>query len=78
MNILNTVVMVLLIVGALNWGLVGLFNVDVVTAIFGRLSILTRLIFIIVGLAGVYAIIFFTTFHHPVHHDEHIGTPHPR
>lgn len=78
MNILNTVVMVLLIVGALNWGLVGLFNVDVVTAIFGRLSILSRLIFILVGLAGVYAIIFFTTFYHPSHHEEHIGTPHPR
>ena len=84
MNILHTIVLILLIVGAINWGLVGLFNFDFVAAIFGRLTIFARLIYIIVGLAGIYAIVFFNTFHHPAHHDkyheehhdEHAGRPH--
>jgi uncharacterized membrane protein YuzA (DUF378 family) len=78
MNVLSTIVLVLLIVGALNWGLVGLFSFDLVAGVFGKLPILTRLIYIVVGLAGIYAIVFFTTFHHPAHHGEQMGTPHPQ
>ncbi|NLE28130.1 MAG: DUF378 domain-containing protein [Phycisphaerae bacterium] len=80
MNILHTIVLILLIVGAINWGLVGLFSFDLVAAIFGRMSVFARLIYIIVGLAGVYAIIFYHAFYHPAHHaehhDEHAGRPH--
>ena len=45
------------IIGALNWGLVGLLNFDLVAAIFGKKSIVSRLVYTLVGLAGVYLII---------------------
>jgi len=47
----------LTIIGALNWGLVGLLNFNLVAAIFGKKSILSRLVYILVGLAGVYIVI---------------------
>lgn len=47
----------LTIIGALNWGLVGLLNFDLVAAIFGKKSIVSRLVYTLVGLAGVYLII---------------------
>lgn len=43
----------LIIIGALNWGLVGLLNFDLVAAIFGKKSFVSRLIYTLVGLAGV-------------------------
>jgi uncharacterized membrane protein YuzA (DUF378 family) len=46
----------LTIIGALNWGLVGLMDFDLVAAIFGKKSIASRLVYILVGLAGVYLI----------------------
>ncbi|UQA62902.1 DUF378 domain-containing protein [Polyangium aurulentum] len=45
---------VLVVVGALNWGLVGLFNFDLVAAIFGRLSAVSRIVYVLVALAGLY------------------------
>jgi len=50
------VCLALVIVGALNWLLVGLFNFDLVAAIFGAQSILARAVYIIVGLCGIYCI----------------------
>jgi uncharacterized membrane protein YuzA (DUF378 family) len=47
----------LTIIGALNWGLVGLLNFDLVAAIFGKKSFISRLVYTLVGLAGVYLII---------------------
>lgn len=47
----------LTIIGAFNWGLVGLLNFDLVAAIFGKKSFISRLVYILVGLAGVYLII---------------------
>ncbi|AYK16434.1 MAG: DUF378 domain-containing protein [Methanosarcina flavescens] len=47
---------VLTIIGAINWGFVGLLNFDLVAAIFGKKSFITRLIYTLVGLAGVYLI----------------------
>ena len=44
---------VLIIIGALNWGLVGLFGFDLVGFIFGEMSFLSRFIFSLVGLAGL-------------------------
>ncbi|MGB9940760.1 DUF378 domain-containing protein [Methanosarcina sp.] len=46
----------LTIIGAINWGLVGLLNFDLVAAIFGKKSFISRLIYTLVGLAGVYLI----------------------
>lgn len=55
-NPLDLVALILLIIGGLNWGLVGLFEFDLVAAIFGAGSLLAKIIYVIVGLAGLYTI----------------------
>lgn len=57
MTVLNKVTLVLLIVGGLNWGLVGLFNFDLVAAIFGEMSLLSRLVYSLVGLSALFQLI---------------------
>lgn len=53
---MDRVALVLVIVGALNWLLVGLFNFDLVAAIFGgQQSFLSRIVYSLVGLAGIYS-----------------------
>ena len=47
---------ILVIIGAINWGLVGFFEFNLVDAIFGELSIFTRIIYALVGIAGLWAI----------------------
>lgn len=54
MKSIDVLVAVLLVVGGLNWGLVGLFNLDLVALIFGEMSILGRLVYILVGLSALY------------------------
>lgn len=54
MKYLNIVAFVLVIVGAINWGLVGLLGLDLVATLFGPMSPLSRIVYILVGLAGVY------------------------
>ncbi len=55
--IIDTIALILVIVGALNWGSIGLFGVDVVSSIFGgMLSPISRIIFSLVGIAGLWAI----------------------
>jgi hypothetical protein len=58
---------VLVIIGALNWGLVGLFNFNLVGALFGRFEWLTRAIYVLVGLAGLYEIYFARVLSHDSH-----------
>ena len=57
MRVLNTVTLVLLIVGGLNWGLVGLLNFDLVAAIFGEMSPLSRIVYSLVGLSALWQLI---------------------
>ena len=54
LNALDWIAIILVIVGGLNWALVGLFNFDLVAAIFGEFSVLTRIVYTLVGLAAVY------------------------
>ena len=54
---LDTIGILLIIVGGLNWGLVGLFNFNLVEAIFGGFTILARLVYILVAIAAVYMLI---------------------
>ena len=54
MKALNIVTLILLIVGGLNWGLVGLFGFDLVAAIFGAASALARVIYGLVGLSAIW------------------------
>jgi|KBSMisStandDraft_5_1062788.scaffolds.fasta_scaffold343614_2 uncharacterized membrane protein YuzA (DUF378 family) len=53
MRVLNTIALILLIVGGLNWGLVGLLNFDLVAAIFGEMSVLSRAVYALVGLSAL-------------------------
>lgn len=60
MKALNCTMLTLVIIGAINWLLVGLFKFNLVDAIFGSLSILARIIYIIVGIAGLWSIAFYS------------------
>ena len=60
---LDAIAVILLIVGGLNWGLVGVASFDLVAAIFGHMSILSRIIYILVGLAALYQIIGWKSMH---------------
>ena len=55
-TIWDWIAFILVIIGALNWGLVGFFNWDLVAAIFGAMSMVSRVIYALVGLAGIYMI----------------------
>jgi hypothetical protein len=48
---------VLLVIGGLNWGLVGLFGIDLVASIFGDMSALTRIIYVLVGLSAAWRVV---------------------
>ncbi|UUX97052.1 DUF378 domain-containing protein [Aquabacterium sp. J223] len=56
---LQAIALVLLIVGGLNWALVGLFNFDLVAALFGPMSTLSRIVYVLVGLAALLAFTIF-------------------
>ena len=58
MTTLDRIALVLVIIGAINWGLVGLFQFDLVAALFGGQSAtLSRIVYVIVGLAGLYCLV---------------------
>lgn len=56
MKIIDKIALVLIIIGAINWGLVGIFNFNLVEALFGAMSIISRIIYILVGISGLWAI----------------------
>ncbi|MBQ2932229.1 MAG: DUF378 domain-containing protein [Clostridia bacterium] len=57
---MNVIALILVIIGAINWGSIGLFGVDLVAMLFGgQLSLMSRIIFTLVGLAGLWSISFF-------------------
>ncbi|MBB5263671.1 hypothetical protein HNP82_000769 [Catenibacillus scindens] len=58
-NWLDILALLLVIIGGINWGLVGLFRFDLVSFIFGDMSMITRIIFAIVGIAAIYSIVLF-------------------
>lgn len=55
---LDITALVLVIIGAVNWGLIGFFKYDLVTSLFGSGTTFSRIIFSLVGLAGLYSISF--------------------
>jgi len=57
LNVLDWVALVLVIVGGLNWALVGLFSFDLVATIFGDMSVLSRIVYVLVGLSAVYMLV---------------------
>lgn len=56
MKIVDKIAVVLIIIGAINWGLVGIFNFNLVDAIFGTMSVISRIIYALVGISGLWAI----------------------
>ena len=57
MNILRITAYILVIIGALNWGLVGFFDIDLVESIFGDMSVISRIVYSLVGLSGIFMLI---------------------
>lgn len=57
MRALKIISYILVIIGALNWGLVGLFNIDLVAILFGEMTLLSRIVYSLVGIAAVISII---------------------
>ncbi len=58
MAALKVISFVLLVIGGLNWGLVGLFDFDLVAAVFGPMSLLSRVVYIAVGVSALIQLIF--------------------
>ena len=58
MKAIDYIVLVLVIIGAINWGLVGFFGLDLVAFLFGSMSVLSRIIYAVIGICGLYAISF--------------------
>lgn len=59
MKVLDYVALVLIIIGAINWGLIGFFSFDLVRVIFGDMSLVSRIIYALVGISGLYALSYF-------------------
>lgn len=57
MKALKLITRALIIVGGVNWGLVGLFNLDLVAALFGAGSALTVAVYLLVGLSAIYQLV---------------------
>lgn len=53
MRVLQRIALALVIIGAINWGLIGFFNYDLVASIFGQDSIVSRIIYSLVGISGL-------------------------
>ena len=56
MKVIDKIALVLIIIGAINWGLIGFFGFNLVAAIFGDMTIISRIIYGLVGLSGLWGI----------------------
>lgn len=56
MKIIDKIALVLIIIGAINWGLIGIFQFNLVEAIFGNMTIMARIIYGLVGVSGLWGI----------------------
>jgi hypothetical protein len=55
-NTIDWIALILLVIGGLNWGLVGIWNWDLVGAVFGAGSVVAKVVYILVGVAGLWTI----------------------
>lgn len=56
MKIIDKIALILVIIGAINWGLIGIFQFNLVEAIFGNMTVIARIIYALVGVSGLWAI----------------------
>ena len=64
---LDYFVLIVVIIGAVNWGFIGFFGIELVAWLFGNMSLLSRIIYAVVGIAGLYMLSLFgriTAFSH--------------
>jgi len=54
LNVVDWIAMILVVVGGLNWGLIGLADFDLVATLFGAMSVLSRVVYVLVGLSAIY------------------------
>lgn len=60
---LDYTVLIIAIIGTINWGLIGFFKFDLVKFLFGNMSILSRIIYAVVGICGLYLLSYFGRLH---------------
>ncbi len=53
---LDYTVLTIAIIGAINWGLIGFFRIDLVALLFGEMSLISRIVYSVVGLCGLYLV----------------------
>ncbi|OTG62533.1 DUF378 domain-containing protein [Acinetobacter sp. ANC 3903] len=70
LNTIDWIAYVLAIIGGLNWGLIGAFDFNLVAAIFGDMSPLSRIVYVLVGLSALYLIYTGTKLGRTVHHTD--------
>lgn len=56
MKIIDKTALALIVIGAINWGLIGLFKFDLVATLFGEMSALSRIVYSLVGISGLWGI----------------------
>ena len=61
MKVINYIVLIISIIGCVNWGLIGLFDFNLVDMLFGTGAILSRAVYILVGICGIYQLSFFSS-----------------
>ncbi len=59
MKTLDYIALTLVVIGAINWGLIGFFSFDLVRFIFGDMTLISRIVYALVGVSGLYALSFF-------------------
>lgn len=59
MKTLDIIALTLVIIGAVNWGLIGFFGFDLVATLFGVASLFSRIVYALVGIAGIYSLTFY-------------------
>lgn len=56
MKVIDKIALLLIIIGAINWGLIALFEFDLVAALFGEMSVISRIVYGLVGISGLWGI----------------------
>jgi uncharacterized membrane protein YuzA (DUF378 family) len=56
LNAFDVLALILLIIGGINWGMIGIFDVDLVGSLFGVMTVLTRAVYALVGVSALYSV----------------------
>ncbi|WP_338596587.1 DUF378 domain-containing protein [Clostridium baratii] len=59
MKFVDKIALLLVVIGAINWGMIGIFDFDLIAMLFGHMSMISRIVYSLVGIAGLYSISFF-------------------